>query len=485
MRRIVFVLFWLIAVGRLAWGDGEPVLYDPNAGVILPAEPTQAQVERERLEVEFLPVESAPNAVRSVKVRAQYWLRNPTDKPLKLQIGFPVPSNAVQLMEPPVRLDGQQLEWRLLEYEELLKPLRPALVRAVKRWAKQHPRAAQLAGEIRELERRRTPYREREERLKTLRQQLRSELAKAGGATRRLRSDWLYSSVAPPAPDESIWRLRSALLLTGQRQLLPEGRWHVDQTVLDPATGKQVWPREGYEDEGTVRMLIFPLNLKPNGRHHLKVAYQQLPSRDYYEEEALYHFGYILKTVGAWASFGPIECAVKAPAGLIFRSLPRLAYAGMSGGLKAYRGVIVAPRRNLQVVLGSQEMLWPRLKVNGHPARHWDMMVGETPVIPLRALVGYVRPLGEKRMERREVVLTRESVTLRVRPGEKQMLVNGQPVPLPVPVVVRHGNAYLPREALQALYPDCQVTVSYHAPSRTVLVGIRPKAPAPPAAGPG
>jgi len=292
--------------------------------------------------------------------------------------------------------------------------------------------------------------------------------------------NWLFPSAEAPRAYQNTWNLRNALLVTGQRRLLPEGRWYVDQTVLDPATGRQVWPRPEYGYDRSVTMLIFPLHLQPDSRHHLKVTYQQLPSK--HDDESVYHFGYILRTVRGWASFGPIECTVKVPAGLIFRSLPRLAYAGMSGGMKAYQGVIVAPRRNLQVVLGTQEMLWPRLKINGGLAGRRHMMIGGIPVIRFGDVADYVQGSGRIRWEGGEVVVERKGVTLRARPGEKQMLVNGQPASLGTPAIVRKGSAYLPEEALQALYPECKVTVSYHAASNTVLVGIipRPKASAPP-----
>jgi hypothetical protein len=480
MKRTVLLLVFLAALtlpGGLAWGDGEEIQqYDPNTGVILPARPSPAQVERESLEIEFQPVEVNSAVIRMVKVRAQYWLRNPTDKPLKLEIGFPAPGGAMQLVETPVRLDGRPVDWRLLHYEEMFKPLQPSLIRAMQRWADRHPRAVRLAEQIRELDSQRLPYPEREERKNAPRQQLQTELIKAGAPSPNPDAYmWLHASREAPRAYRDLWELRRALLATGQRRLLPEERWYVDHTMLDPATGKQLPPGDGQKSLGSVSMLIFPLHLQPKGHHSLEVIYQQDPSQDR-EDGRLCHFGYILRTVRRWASFGPIETTIKAPARLVFHSLPALRYVGMSHGLKVYQGVILQPRRNLQVVLASREMLWPRLKVNGglRDGRR-DALVDGTPTFPT-SLLGHVGlRLTDRRWQQGEVVLARKGVTLRVRPGERQMLVNGEVVPLPTPVVVRKGTSYLPLEALQALYPDYQITLSYDAPSRTVLLGAKPK----------
>jgi len=478
MNRIVFFLLALAVLVGLAWGDGEEIRHDPNTGVILPAGRTPAAVERERLEVEFRSHPEYPASVGTVKVRAQYWLRNPTDKPLELHIGFPAPGGAIELVEPPVRLDGQLGEWRLLSYDDLLKPMQPSLIRAMQRWADRHPEALRLAKLLR------GPAHSNAQERRSLEVALRNAL-RAGPAARGAPPtfspdvhSWLWPSREAPQRYRNMWTLRNAILVTGQRPLLPEGRWYVDHTVLDPATGRAVAPRDG--TGGVFSMLTFPLRLRANGPHHLQVAYRQSPSKD--PEGALWRFSYVLRTVRSWASFGPIETSIKAPAGLVFRSLPALRYAGMSQGLKVYRGVISQPQRNLQVVLAGREMLWPRLKINGHAwyGRH-DMLVGGSPTAPIFALAGQMHapPYLNKRFERGEVVLQRGTTILRARPGEKRMFVNERPVALRTPIVVRNGATCLPLEGLQALYPDYDVTLTYHAPSRTVLFSAKPKPKAP------
>ena len=351
MKRIVVFLLPLALLGGLAWGNADIIRHDPSSGVILPAGPTPVRVERESLDIEFQPFErpDRPPAVRAIKVRAQYWLHNPTAKPLELQIGFPVPGN-MGVVEPPVWLDGRLGEWRLLSYEELIKPLQPALARAMRRWADRHPVAMRLAKELGTLGRLGLPGAELKQRNQALMQALNAELIKAGAASPSGRASYLLRESQYAARNPQDWTtLRAAILATGQEHLLPEGRWHVERTLLDPATGRPTQPPWADEDTRPISMLVFPLRLQPNGRHHLKVIYRQGSGEG--PEGPIYHFAYILRTTRAWADFGPIEITATAPPALVFRSLPALRYVGMSHGLKVYQGTIVQPKRNLQVAL--------------------------------------------------------------------------------------------------------------------------------------
>jgi hypothetical protein len=493
MKRIVLAAIILVALRSLVWGNGEEIRYDPHTGVILPAGPTPAAVERETLTIEFQP-SAAPQEVGMVKVLAQYRLHNPADEPLKLKIGFPMPGSAVRLAQPPVRLDGRLIDWRFLEYDELLKPLRSALIESLHRWATQHPRAMDLANQLAQLWRGDQPV-ERRQRERAVWEQLKTELTRAGVPEPDRRMDYWRSSleadafgVKQPTPGAAMkrglppkhkmrrnrrlddWELRRAVIAIGQRHLLPEGRWYVDTTVVDAASGREVPQRSG-DDMAGFSMLVFPLELQPKSSHRLEVVYRQSPSWDYGEDHVC-RFDYILKTVRSWASFGPIETVVKAPSGLVFRSLPALRYAGMQGNLKVYRAVIEQPARNLKVTLADARALMPRLKINGDLRGRWDMLVGSTPVVPLDVLGQFLQGMG-KHFESGEVVLVSAGVTLRVRPGEKRMLANDQPVPLPTPVVMRDGASYVPVEVLRALFPAAGFTLSYDAPSNTVILSSK------------
>ena len=505
MKRLLLVPVVLAALCALVWADGEEIVrYHPNTGAILPAQRTPAQVERETLDVEFQPYRyEHAIGISTVKVRAEYWLVNPTPKPLKLKIGFPAPGGALELKQTPVLMDGRPVNWRLYDYDELLKPMRPTMIRALQQWADRHPRAVQLAEEMRQLElqSRRDTHPGRKDqtverrpydfapprgvdkvRWAELAAKLRTELRKAGqqsppGGAYTL----IYSGkeVVPPDERNDVWVLKSAILATGQRSILPEGRWYVDDTVLDPATG-----RPTSDPAGTLSMLVFPLELEPNGRHRLEVVYQQTPSEqhDWADQGRVWHFNYILRTTRAWDSFGPIETTIKAPEELAFRSLPRLRCVGTTGGMKTYRGVIGQPARNLQVALATAAGLRPKLKINGHYQGRRAVFINGRAVVAAE-IVGHRLPDSvSRKMEQGVVVLSRQEVTVRIRPGAKEMLVNGQPAPLSTPLVVRDGESYLPLEAIQALYPDYDVTLSYHAPSNTVLLGFKqkaaPKAPA-------
>ncbi len=502
MKRIALALVALALLAPAARGDGDVIRYDPATGVILPAEPSAAVVERETLTVEFQPTERPPDGDRdrppgvdAVEVHAQYWLRNPSGKALKLKIGFPAPGGAVEVAEPPVRLDGQPTEWRLISPDELLKPMQPHLVLAMQRWADRHPRVVRLAGERRALYRRGVPWEERQRRTEALWPELRAELLKAGvSAPSRDSYQCLWPSAEASRAYKNLWLLRRALIASGQGNLLPEARWYVDTTVLDPATGGRVPSPRNSDHSRRMSMLVFPLALAPEAEHRLEVVYRQSPSQTE-EYGTSYYFEYVLRTVRNWASFGPIETTIRAPAGLVFRSLPGLRYAGMSRGLKVYQGTIRDPQRNLQVVLADPEMLLPRLKINGQVYRERrDMLVEGVPTFPADHLWGFSDAPGHLRSARVPkqftqglVILTRAGITVEVRPGEKRMLVNGQPMSLTTPVVVRKGVSHLPLQVLQALYPDYQVSLTYHAASRTVLAGFRPrpKPGMPPANAPG
>ncbi len=117
--RVLWSLAVLVLASGLVWANGDPVIYDRHTGAILPAKPTVARVERERLQIAFeRPHASGPrmdsyDAVYMVRVQAEYWIVNPTDQPLTLQIGFPIPEGSLLLREPPVRVDEKPVDWQV------------------------------------------------------------------------------------------------------------------------------------------------------------------------------------------------------------------------------------------------------------------------------------------------------------------------------------------------------------------------------------
>jgi hypothetical protein len=473
--RIVLALLALVFFSGLAQANGEVIeRYDPDTGVVLPGKPTAARIDSEKLTVEFVPDDDRPTQIRRVDVEAEYRISNPTDTPLNLDIGFPLPGGGAfgEFIGPPVRLDGKPIDWRLISYEELLKPLKPTLVRAMRRWTKRHPEAVKLVAEMDSLQQQ-SWSKDRREREEALRTQLRAEMSKAGGSWHEsdpigvLRSDVGERF----GTSQDLWELERAIRLTGQRNLLPEGRWHIDPEFLDPATGREVWGREGVLSGWSVALLTFSIQVRPRGTHELRIRYRQTPSHGEEYDDPSCRFRYILETAGGWASFGPIDVTVNAPSALVLRSLPKLQESDARGRTKTYRATLRDPGRNLQVVLTTREMLLPRLKVNGRwNGGRYDMLVGDTIVVPRNALPGPITV----RMLQGDVTITRRYVTVRVTPGQKRMLVFGESKPLSAPVVVRRGVSYLPAEVIQALYPESNVTLTYHKPSRTVLLGIKP-----------
>ena len=483
MRTLLFAVSLLacLVLAAPAYPNGDPVYYNPNTGVIDPGEPTPAQVERERLDIEFQPSpgqEVRGDDVRFTRVRAEYWITNPTDQPLDVKIGFPVPDKAVDLVEAPVRLDGQPIEWRLLDYEQMLRPLQPGLIEAMRRWAGRHSRLVELAGWLRQTDEAGSSKHAEQE---ALTGQFQAECKKAGLPVGPIDLHWtLYSSREAAREYKSLDTLRKALLVTGQRKLLPEGRWQVDETVLSPTTGRPVVPEYPAPYESALSLLTFSLHLEPNGHHRLLVKYTQQSGVDY-GEGVEYDFNYIIKTVSGWASFGPIEATIKAPPGLVFRSLPSLPYLGMSHGLRTYSGTIAKPDRNLQIVLANKELLHPRLMVNGQDLGRWDMRTRSGAlIVPLRPLDRCLPSPEQVKVEKGYATLTRQGIFVLAKVGAKQMLVNNRPVALSAPVVVRTSKdaTCVPVEVLKALYPDYEVALSYHAPSNSVLLNVKPK-PAP------
>ncbi len=511
--RVMCCVVVLVLVGGLAWGNGDPVIYNRNTGVILPAAPTAAKVEREKLEIQFAPYEPpVPTDMRYVsldlvKVRAQYWIVNPTDKSLKLDIGFPVPGGeGVVLRESPVRLDGKLVDWQLHDYNALFRPLRGRLHRAVKEWRAQHPGAVKAAQEffVARARQNRNANKDTRRALLEARRRFFGEMARAGvqgqspnsleEASYAIADDggnasWKQVGQHIPkksrgvpvkqashrsAPVMDDWILRAAILATGQRRLLPEGHWQMDTTTLDPATGRLVEP-SAWQEGQNLTLLTFPLHLQPRGRHQLTVIYRQRPNADSTERYngQAYHFNYVLRTIRGWASFGPIDVTVTAPSGLALRSLPRLVPAGKKGNVTRYRAVLNNPRQNLQIALATEEALLPRLKMNGQLGYGANALVTRgVPLVAVRSLNG---ELHIDRIERaaRDLLLTRPRVTVRVTPGGKQIDVDGASQRLAVPVTVRNGRTYVPVEVLHALYPEYQVTLSYHAPSHTVLLNYQ------------
>ena len=479
MRASLAVLVIAACVG-VAWGNSDVFRYDPKTGAILPGKPTLARVEREKLTIEFVPQENYPETLSRADVHAEYVIANPTGKPLHLDIGFPISGAAPMLYETPVMLDGKPIEWRLVGYEELIRPLMPSLVKAVRTWQKRHPTAVELAAQMRSLQRQQLPPGERRGREEALWQQLRAELVKAGvEAPSRSAVDALRPSIGEEygisreAWPQDMWEIRGALRETGQRGLLPEGRWQVSETMVDPATGRETRPAYADSYSPAVSMLTFSIHLDANSTHTLAVRYRQGPGgNEEWPSEHSYQFQYVLRTTGGWASFGPMDVTVKAPAGLVLRSLPKLRYVGPSGRQKVYQATLRDPKRNLELALATPYMLLPRLKLNGQvQAERYDMPIGGTPLVPAAALPGTTR-----RMEQRVVVLVHNNLTVRVKPGEKQMTVDGSVFPLPTAAVVRKGRTHLPVEVVRALYPDSDVALSYDEGSRTVLLSIKPKA---------
>jgi len=478
MRALLAVLVIAACVG-VAWGNSDVFRYDPKTGAILPGKPTLARVEREKLTIEFVPQQNYPETLSRADVHAEYVIANPTGKPLHLDIGFPISGAAPMLYETPVMLDGKPIEWRLVGYEELIRPLMPSLVKAVRTWQKRHPKAMEMAAQMRSLQEQQLPRGERLKREEALWQQLRAELVKAGvEAPSRSAAEALRPSIGEEygrsreAWPQDMWEIRGALRETGQRGLLPEGRWRVSETMVEPATGRETRPAYADSYSPGVSMLTFSIHLDANSTHILAVRYRQGPGgNEEWSSESSYQFQYILRTSGGWASFGPIDATVKAPSGLVLRSLPKLRYAGPSKRQKVYQATFRDPERNLLIALATPYMLLPRLKINGQlQGQRYDMLAGADVVVPRDCLPSRVNA----RMEQGEVVLRRLDVTVRAVPGEKQMVVFGRTRPLDTPLVVRRGVSYLPAEMIQALFPDSNVTLTYHEPSRTVLLGIKP-----------
>jgi hypothetical protein len=122
----------------------------------------------------------------------------------------------------------------------------------------------------------------------------------------------------------------------------------------------------------------------------------------------------------------------------------------------------------------------PKLLVNGKPFEGQVLVVEGVPLVSVESAVAAVTvpPPGVtvKKTAAGEIALTRPQAIVRVKPGAKQMRVDGQGVPLRMPAATHEGRTYLPVEVLQALYPDYQLALGYRAATNTVILAFRPKA---------
>jgi hypothetical protein len=133
----------------------------------------------------------------------------------------------------------------------------------------------------------------------------------------------------------------------------------------------------------------------------------------------------------------------------------------------------------------------PKFLVNGKPAEGQVLVVEGVPLVSVESAVAVVPAAAPgvtvEKTAAGEIALTRPQAIVRVKPGAKQMRVDGQSVALPTPVVTHEGRSYVPAEVLQALYPDYRLALGYRAATNTVILAFRPKMPAgrtgPPMAG--
>mgnify|MGYP000318124451 CR=1 FL=1 len=85
---------------------------------------------------------------------------------------------------------------------------------------------------------------------------------------------------------------------------------------MDPVTGEPYTPGEFYGADPALRFFRFAVDLPEGATGELTVSYNHAAARDRTRYALrVYHYQYLLLPAQGWASFGPLEIRVGAPAG--------------------------------------------------------------------------------------------------------------------------------------------------------------------------
>ncbi len=118
--------------------------------------------------------------------------------------------------------------------------------------------------------------------------------------------------------------------------------------------------------------------------------------------------------------------------------------------------------------------------LNGGIALPGALLVGTTPLVPLRATLGMLDPKVKIAAGAGgALTLTRDKLQVQFTPKATQMLANGGTVPLAAPAVAVRGVTYVPQAVLQPLFPDYQISMVFDPVTKAVALTYRPKPAAP------
>lgn len=387
--------------------------YDPSLnGQILPRRETTVQVVSETLEIRFEhggpPYHRrygfagvAPRAF----VTARYTLRNPSTRPVVLDLAFPVVAGALRddleskarsgglrervryramlAGEPKgvrfqVSVDGQGIPHQSVPFETLIAKRADAWRRAILDWMPTDDFIAALPRKHETTEKNQA--------------ELRKHLAERKGLAPGVAA--VLASRLLPHPYRKLSRLenwRDGFVCYAYHTLFPQARtpiaeafrqWRVDGRWVDPYSGELCDPHRRSAHTSNIFLwaglwrrisfATFRVTLPPGAQRQVEVAYDHLvlAVRTRRRHENLpdheFQFQYILRTADHWASFGPIALRVLVPQHLKAAfSLP-LKYEGPRDGYMVFTARLERPDTNLLVGMAQG--------LKNHPRPEWGAL---------------------------------------------------------------------------------------------------------------
>lgn len=127
----------------------------------------------------------------------------------------------------------------------------------------------------------------------------------AGGSERNLKVTWKGAAVEAQPLETNA--------LSQQEQAEVSSAWGALRTVMDPVTGEKQTMQD-YFGQHELHFVQFALDLPAGLTATLEVSFDQTAAADRTARiHPLYHYQYLILPAKSWASFGPLEVAVRAP----------------------------------------------------------------------------------------------------------------------------------------------------------------------------
>lgn len=394
-RPVLFALFaaslaWIASPRSAAANMAQAVTEGERFGALVPRKSTSVRVERETLTFDIAP------DLGSATVKATY--RMAADEATAVEVAFAMVDASPRRENEPtpvVTIDGAHMSYRTVHMDELLGP-------RLGQWIGAHPNVARTLGK--------------------------------SGAGAELAAAVKAAGGSCTSDCDALARWKQAM--TGGEQLAPEELGQVTfEAARDVIPGEVDALTKGWSALGTPRRLVwlaFLLDMKAGKTREVTVAYRHFPSEDRAAHvNSTYVYDYLLSPAKAWASFGPIDVVVRAPAGASITSsvpfveegdtrkatLPGLPegelrisamsrkglWLGMTTS-KGYWAIVIAAMMGAAIAVGKLTgKLWRgrsaliRIVLGGALASFAAGVVGGllSAVMPTRALgFGYGGPLG-------------------------------------------------------------------------------------------